>query len=83
MRYQSVIVAVFACLLSLALPVAAPHAFTTAAQAQTVSRIVVEGNQRIEAETVLSYMQIGPGDPFDSEVKLTTSEVRLGIAYKF
>jgi len=23
------------------------------------------------------------GDPFDSEVKLTTSEVRLGIAYKF
>jgi outer membrane protein insertion porin family len=67
MRYQSVIVAVFASLLSFALPVAAPQVFAPAAQAQTVGRIIVEGNQRIEAETVLSYMQLGPGDPFDSE----------------
>lgn len=67
MRYQSVIVAVFACVLSFALPVIAPQGFAPAAQAQTVGRIIVEGNQRIETETVLSYMQIGPGDPFDSE----------------
>ncbi|TMJ39999.1 MAG: outer membrane protein assembly factor BamA, partial [Alphaproteobacteria bacterium] len=67
MRYQSVIVAVFACVLCFALPVIAPPAFVEAAQAQTVGRIIVEGNQRIESETVLSYMQIGPGDPFDSE----------------
>lgn len=67
MRYQSVIVAVFACLLSFAAPVAAPQVFAPAAYAQTVGRIIVEGNQRIETETVLSYMQIGPGDPFDSE----------------
>lgn len=67
MRYQSVIVAVIACLLSFALPVAAPQEFASAAQAQTVGRIVVEGNQRIETETILSYMQIGAGDSFDSE----------------
>src|SRR5689334_2550917 len=67
MRYQLVIVAVFACLLSFALPVAAPQGFAPAAQAQTVGSIVVEGNQRIETETVLSYMQIAPGEPFDSE----------------
>ncbi len=67
MRYQSVIVAVFACVLSFALPVIVPGEFAPAAQAQTVGRIIVEGNQRIETETVLSYMQIGPGDPFDSE----------------
>jgi outer membrane protein insertion porin family len=67
MRYQSVIVAVFACVLCFALPVIAPQAFVQAVQAQTVGRIIVEGNQRIEAETVLSYMQLGPGDPFDSK----------------
>lgn len=67
MRYQSVIVAVFACVLSFALPVMAPQGFAPAAQAQTIGRIVVEGNQRIETETVLSYMQIGAGDLFDSE----------------
>lgn len=67
MRYQSVIVAVFACVLSFALPVMAPQGIVSAAQAQTVGRIVVEGNQRIETETVLSYMQIGAGDRFDTE----------------
>ncbi len=42
----------------------------TAAQAQSnsVSRIVVEGNQRIEADTVRSYMQIQVGDPFSPDL---------------
>ena len=31
----------------------------------TIERIVVEGNQRVEAETVRSYMPIGPGDRYD------------------
>ncbi len=30
-----------------------------------VETVQVEGNQRIEADTVRSYMLIGPGDPFD------------------
>lgn len=37
------------------------------AQARTgvIEQITVEGNQRIEAETVRSYMVVGPGDRFD------------------
>ena len=32
-----------------------------------IQQIVIEGNQRIEPETVRSYMQINPGDPFDAK----------------
>ncbi len=32
-----------------------------------ISRILVENNQRIEARTVLSYLLVQPGDPYDSE----------------
>ncbi len=34
---------------------------------RTIVEIRVEGNQRIEAETVFSYMVVAVGDPFDSE----------------
>jgi outer membrane protein insertion porin family len=34
---------------------------------QIISRILVEGNQRIESRTVLSYMLLRPGDPFDPD----------------
>ena len=33
----------------------------------TIEEIRIEGTQRVEPETVRSYMQIGPGDKFDSE----------------
>jgi outer membrane protein insertion porin family len=36
-------------------------------QPQVISRILVEGNQRIEARTVLSYLLVKPGDLFDEE----------------
>ncbi len=36
------------------------------AEAATVSRIVVQGNTRVEAETVESYMTIQPGRPFSA-----------------
>ncbi len=36
-------------------------------QPQIISRILVEGNQRIESRTVLSYLLVKPGDPFDEE----------------
>ena len=45
----------------------AAFAFAETAAAQVISEIRVEGNQRIEPETVRSYMIIAPGDPFDSE----------------
>jgi outer membrane protein insertion porin family len=67
MYYRSVIIALAAWVLGFVLPVVLPQGFTPAAEAQTVARILVEGNQRIEAETVVSYMQISPGEAFDSE----------------
>lgn len=33
-----------------------------------ISAVRVEGNQRIEPETVRSYMLIGPGDPYSPEI---------------
>ena len=37
------------------------------AQSQAIEAVVVEGNERIEADTVRSYLLIGPGDPFDPD----------------
>ena len=37
-----------------------------AAQESTIGSVLVEGNERIEAETVRSYMAIGAGDEFES-----------------
>jgi len=37
---------------------------TGRAQSGSVAQVLVRGNQRIEAETVRSYLQIQPGDPF-------------------
>jgi len=31
-----------------------------------IQQVVIEGNQRIEADTIRSYMEINPGDPFDA-----------------
>jgi outer membrane protein insertion porin family len=47
---------------SAAMPVAAQNIFT----GEPIANIRVEGNQRIEAETVLSYMQLSPGDHFEA-----------------
>ena len=33
----------------------------------TIAAIKVEGNQRIEDSTILSYMLLQPGDPFDAD----------------
>ncbi len=42
------------------------------AQAQTIRDIRVEGNRRVEPETVRSYLLISPGDPYDP-VKVDSS----------
>ena len=49
-----------------------PPARTTAAAGPvrtggTIATIKVEGNQRIETGTILSYMLVQPGDPFDPD----------------
>ena len=45
--------------------VASPGAAVAQAQSGFVSSIVVEGNERIEQGTVLSYLPIQPGDTVD------------------
>ena len=56
------------CTLALAMPLIAPSALAQSiSSGDPIQEILVEGNQRIEAETVRSYMQINPGDPFDAQ----------------
>lgn len=64
MRGAGVCRAVLALVLALAafLSIGLPASAQAPAQ---VREIVVQGNQRIEATTVLSYMAIAPGDPYD------------------
>jgi outer membrane protein insertion porin family len=67
MRYKFVVVAFLACVLSVLAPLAAPGLAVTSAYAETVSSIVVEGNQRIENDTILAYVQVSPGQNASAE----------------
>ena len=51
------------CTLALAMPAAFAQSISSG---DPIQEIRIEGNQRIEPETVRSYMQINPGDPFDA-----------------
>ena len=53
-----------------------PAAAQSILQGGTIDEIAVQGTQRIEAQTVLSYMTVGPGGPFDP-AKLNESLKRL------
>src|SRR5690606_29343503 len=56
-------------LVAIALPVAAfvgTAAVSVSAVAQTASSIVVEGNRRVEADTIRSYFRAGPGGRLDA-----------------
>jgi outer membrane protein insertion porin family len=44
-----------------------PTFFVTEAHAATVQNIIINGNQRVENETILSYMQLNVGDSFSDE----------------
>jgi outer membrane protein insertion porin family len=60
---------VLAALVMLAVPVAAGVVATVAAApaaAQSASQIVVEGNRRVEADTIRSYFKTGPGGRLDA-----------------
>jgi outer membrane protein insertion porin family len=46
---------------------AAPAAVAPAAPAVTIGRIDVVGSQRIEPDTVRSYIKVKPGDPYTAE----------------
>ena len=67
MRIKLICVALLSLVLSFAMPVASPSGWATQAYAQTITQIRIEGNQRVEEETVLSYLQFSRGDEFDPE----------------
>jgi outer membrane protein insertion porin family len=74
MRHLSVFKAFSAFLFGLCLLGSVAGLASGGAQAAGLSAIVVEGNQRVEADTVRSYMQIQPGetvttDKIDASVK--------------
>ena len=52
---------------SVVAPLGAPGFVAASAYSATVSQILLEGGQRVDRETILAYMQIQPGDQFDSE----------------
>ncbi len=67
MRKKLSVISVFVLFILAVAPVVSPGYFSRPAYAAAVSSIVINGNQRVENETILSYMQIGVGDEFDSE----------------
>ena len=67
MRIKLFCVALLSLVLFFAMPVASPSGWATQAYAQTIAQIRIEGNQRVEEETVLSYLQFSRGDEFDPE----------------
>ncbi len=67
MRIKLFDVALLSLVLFLAMPVASPSGWAPQAYAETIAQIRLEGNQRVEEETVLSYLQFSRGDEFDPE----------------
>jgi outer membrane protein insertion porin family len=65
MRIKFVCVALLTLVLSFVAPVAMPGNFASFAYAQIISNIVVEGNQRVENDTVFSYLQFARGDSYN------------------
>ena len=67
MRKRLSVIGVVVLLVLAFAPVLSPSYFAGSAIAATVSGVAIQGNQRVEDETILSYMQLGAGDQFDSE----------------
>lgn len=63
---RGVIQAFLATLLLVAAPIVAASGLASRAEAAVVSRIVVQGNQRVEAETIRAYLLIRPGAQYSS-----------------
>jgi outer membrane protein insertion porin family len=66
MRVKSLAGLVLVLLLGLG-SLATPGVFVRSAYAAVVSSVVINGNQRVEDETILSYMQLSQGDQFSDE----------------
>ncbi len=74
MRKLLIVVARLLVVVSLAVPCVLMVRPVPAAQAQVVSQVVVEGNQRVERDSVLAYLHVAPGeaitpDKIDQSIK--------------
>ena len=67
MQIRIFCVALLTLILSCATPVLTPDSWVSHAHAETISNIVIEGNQRVENDTVFSYLQFKQGDSFNPE----------------
>lgn len=67
MQIRFFCVALLTLILSCATPVLAPGSWVSQAHAEIISNIVVEGNQRVENDTVFTYLQFSKGDSFNAE----------------
>lgn len=67
MKYRFVVVGLLALVLMAVAPVVAPSVLVSQAQAQSISNIAVEGNQRVETDTILAYLQLQPGQAYDAD----------------
>ncbi|MEQ1883369.1 MAG: POTRA domain-containing protein, partial [Burkholderiales bacterium] len=67
MRIKLFCLALLSLVLSFVMPVALPSGWAPQAYAETIAQIRIEGNQRVEEETVFSYLQFSRGEEFDPE----------------
>jgi outer membrane protein insertion porin family len=67
MRIKLFCLALLSLVLFFVMPVALPSGWAPQAYAETIAQIRIEGNQRVEEETVLSYLQFSRGEEFDPE----------------
>lgn len=67
MRIKLFCLALFSLVLFFVMPVVSPSGWTPQAYAETIAQIRIEGNQRVEEETVLSYLQFSRGEEFNAE----------------
>ncbi|MEP7172745.1 MAG: outer membrane protein assembly factor BamA [Aestuariivirga sp.] len=67
MRIKLFCLALLSLVLFFVMPVVSPSGWAPQAYAETIAQIRIEGNQRVEEETVLSYLQFSRGEEFDPE----------------
>ena len=67
MRINSRLFGLLLLVFTVVAPLGLPGFVAPSAYSATVSQVLLEGGQRVDRETILAYMQLQPGDQFDSE----------------
>ena len=67
MRINSRLFGLLLLVFTVVAPLGLPGFVAPSAYSATVSQVLLEGGQRVDRETIMAYMQLQPGDQFDSE----------------